>query len=170
MFFQEGAAVNTWQQLFDDPLVNTSGAICLYCGSNNNPTMGWFVDALKTSIINGLAFRGLCETNCENNGATLMDNILSLLRSPDASSPNSSTSLSKETLDHVPKSFHVVRQVQKDTGAEVHGDVEVFPVAYFSGSTARQVPCGVSCDACKTCLTSQELLSTSVFIYSKTWL
>jgi hypothetical protein len=40
---------------FDDPLVNTFGAIRSYCGSNNNATVGQFIDALKTSIINGLA-------------------------------------------------------------------------------------------------------------------
>jgi hypothetical protein len=34
--------------------------------------VGQFVDALKSSIINGLAFRGLCGTNCEDDGATLL--------------------------------------------------------------------------------------------------
>jgi hypothetical protein len=43
----------------------------------------------------------------------------------------------------------------------------VFSVAYVSGSIARQVLRGVSCDACKTCLISQVLLSTNVFIYFK---
>jgi hypothetical protein len=46
-------------------------------------------------------------------------------------------------------------------------DMEVFSVAYVSGTTARQVLCCVNCNACKTCLTSQVLLSTSVFIYFK---
>jgi hypothetical protein len=32
-----------------DPLENTFGVIRLHCGSNNNPTVGQFVDALKTS-------------------------------------------------------------------------------------------------------------------------
>jgi hypothetical protein len=36
------------------------GAIRLYCGSNDNPTVGQFVDALKTSIINDPASSGLC--------------------------------------------------------------------------------------------------------------
>jgi hypothetical protein len=62
----------------------------------------------------------------------------------------------------------IVQQVQKDTGAAVHaGDMEVFSVAYVSGSIARQVLRGVSCDACKTCLTSEVLLSANVFIYFK---
>jgi hypothetical protein len=43
--------------------------------------------------------------------------------------------------------------------------MEFFSEAYVSGSIARQVLCGVSCDACKTCLTSEVLLQTSVFIY-----
>jgi hypothetical protein len=45
--------------------------------------------------------------------------------------------------------------------------MEVFSVAYVSGSIARQVLRDVSCDACKTCLTSEVLLRTSVFIYFK---
>ncbi|PNF31489.1 hypothetical protein B7P43_G00752 [Cryptotermes secundus] len=49
------------QNLNQDPLANTFGAIRLNCGSNNNPIVGQFVDALKISIINGLAFRGLGE-------------------------------------------------------------------------------------------------------------
>jgi hypothetical protein len=57
----------------------------------------------------------------------------------------------------MPGSFHVVQQVPEDMGAAVHaGDMEVFSVAYVSGSIARQVLRGVSCDACKTCLTSQS--------------
>jgi hypothetical protein len=90
-----------------------------------------------------------------------------LLREPDTSLQNPSTSCSKETRD-VPESFCVVQQVQKDIGAAVHaGDGKVFSVAYVSGSIARQVLCGVSCDACKTCLTSEVLLRTSVFVQLK---
>jgi hypothetical protein len=43
----------------------------------------------------------------------------------------------------------VAQQVQKDVSAAVHaGGMEMFSVAYISGSTARQVLCGVRCDAC----------------------
>jgi hypothetical protein len=108
MFFQEGVEANTWQQLFDDPLVNTSGAICSYCGSSNNPNVGQFVDAPKTSIMNALAIRGLCGTNCGDDGAIILNILQSFLREPDASSPNPSTSHGKET----PGSFHVAQQVQ----------------------------------------------------------
>jgi hypothetical protein len=45
--------------------------------------------------------------------------------------------------------------------------MKVFSVADVSGSIARQVLCGVSCDACKTCMTSKVLLPASVFIYFK---
>jgi hypothetical protein len=61
----------------------------------------------------------LCGTNCEDDGATLLDNLQSLLRQPDTSLPNPSTNRSKETLD-VPESFHVAQQVQKDIGVAVH--------------------------------------------------
>jgi hypothetical protein len=63
--------------------------------------VGQFVNALKTSFINGLAFGSLCETNCEDDGATLLDNLQLLLRVPDASSLNPSSSHGKETLDDV---------------------------------------------------------------------
>jgi hypothetical protein len=109
----------------------------------------------------------LCGINCEADGATLLGSLQSLLREPDTSSPNSSISLSKETRN-VPESFHVAQQVQKTIGAAVHaGDMEVFSVAYVSGSSVRQVLCGVNCYACKTCLTSEVLLQTSVFRYFK---
>ena len=39
------------QNLNQDALANTLGAIHLHCGSNNNPSVGQFVDALKTVII-----------------------------------------------------------------------------------------------------------------------
>jgi hypothetical protein len=94
-----------------------------------------------------------------------------LLRAPDASSPNLSTSYGKETPDGVPESFHVAQQVQKDIDAAVDiGDRQVFSVTYVSGSIVIQVVRGVSCDACKTCLTFEVLLSTNVFIYFKEYI
>ncbi|PNF15445.1 hypothetical protein B7P43_G18116, partial [Cryptotermes secundus] len=156
------------QNLNQDPLENTFGTIRLNCGSNNIPTVGQFVHALKTSIINGLAFRELGETNCDDNGATLLDNLQSLFRAPEAASRNPSTSHDRETPAGVPESFHVAQQVQMDMSPAVPaGDMEMFSVTYVSGSIARQVLRGVSCDACKTCLTSEVLLSANVFIYFK---
>jgi hypothetical protein len=121
-----GAVVNTWQQLSDGPLLNTFGAIRSYCGLNSNPTVGQFVDALKNTIINAFALRGLCGTGCENGSVSVLDNL-----ALGASSPNPSTNDGKETPD-VPESFHVAQQVQKDMGAAVHaGDMEVFPVVHL---------------------------------------
>jgi hypothetical protein len=47
------------RRLNQDLLEYTFGVIHVHCGSNNNPTVGQFVDALKTSIISGLAYAGL---------------------------------------------------------------------------------------------------------------
>jgi hypothetical protein len=87
------------KNLNQDLLKNTFGDICSYYGCNSNPTVGQFVDALKTSIII-VAFRGLCGTNCKDDGATFLNNLQSLLREPDTSSPNPSTSRCKETAHH----------------------------------------------------------------------
>jgi hypothetical protein len=43
------------RNLNQDPLENTFVDIRSYCDCNSNPTMGQFVDALKASIVNGLA-------------------------------------------------------------------------------------------------------------------
>ena len=49
------------RNLNQDVLQYTFGAICLQCGSNNNPSVQQFVDTLQTVIINGLIkFRCLC--------------------------------------------------------------------------------------------------------------
>jgi hypothetical protein len=76
--------------------------------------VGQFVDTLKTSVISGLTFKDLHGSNCEDGGTALLDDLRSLLRPPDASSPNLSTSPGKKILDDVPKSFHVTEQVQED--------------------------------------------------------
>jgi hypothetical protein len=150
--------------LNQDPLENTFGAIRLHCGSNNNPTVGQFVDALKSSVINGLGFRGLRGTNCEKDDTSLLNNLHSLLRGTGASPSDPSTSHIRETPDNVHGSSHVAQQVQQKVGA---GDMKMFSVAYVSGFIAKQLLCIVSCDACKACLTSQVMLSTNAFIYFK---
>jgi hypothetical protein len=48
------------RNLNQDALENTFDAIRLHCGSNSNPSVGQFADALKTVIINGLAYRSPC--------------------------------------------------------------------------------------------------------------
>jgi hypothetical protein len=110
----------------------------------------------------------MCETNCEEDAAALLDNLQSLLRVPDAASQTPSTSHGKETPDIVPESFHVLQQVHKDKGSAVYaGDKEVFSVVYVSASIARQVVRAANCDVCNTYLTYQVLLSTNIFIYFK---
>jgi hypothetical protein len=103
----------------------------------NNPAVGQFIDAKKTSIINSLAYRGLCATNCKDDGATLLDNLQLLLRAPDSALQNPTINHDKETSD-VPQSFHVAQQVQKGIGTAVYGgNMEVFSVTYVSDSIAR---------------------------------
>ena len=67
------------QNLNQDPLENTFSVICLHCGSNSNPTVGQFADALKTSIISGLDFSDLNNINCEDNKTELLDYLHSFL-------------------------------------------------------------------------------------------
>lgn len=50
------------RNLNQDALENIFGAIHLHCGSNNNPSLGQFVCALKTVIISGLAVEVLTQT------------------------------------------------------------------------------------------------------------
>jgi len=59
------------RNLNQDALENTFCPSRLHCGSNNNPSVGQFVDALKTVIINDLAYRSLYDSNCEDDGAGL---------------------------------------------------------------------------------------------------
>jgi hypothetical protein len=74
----------------------------LYCDSNDNQSVGHFVDALKTSIINGLALRGLCGSNYEDDGTALLDNLQLFFSAPDTASRNPSISHDKENYDDVP--------------------------------------------------------------------
>jgi hypothetical protein len=60
--------------------------------------VGQFVDAPKTSIINGLAYTGLCNVNCEGDDSELLDNLYSFLKESCASRPNPSTNHGSETL------------------------------------------------------------------------
>jgi hypothetical protein len=59
--------------------------------------VGQFVHALKTSIINGLAFRDLRNTNCEDK-TELLDNLLSFLEESDASLPHPCTNHGTEKM------------------------------------------------------------------------
>jgi hypothetical protein len=72
------------RKLNQDPLENAFGAICSYFGFNNNLAVGQFLDAQKTSISNGFAYKGLCVTNYKDDGVTLLGNLQSLFRAPDS--------------------------------------------------------------------------------------
>jgi hypothetical protein len=99
---------------------------------------------------------------------SILDDPHSLLRVSDASPPSPYASNGRENPDDVSNSFPVVVKVQQKVAADAHADdVDVFSVPYVSGFIATQLLCGVKCDACKACLTSQVILSTSVFIYFK---
>jgi hypothetical protein len=116
-------------------------------------------------MIKVFAYRGLCVTNCEDDGATLLDNLQSLLRAADFASRNPSMSNRKGMPDDVSECLHVAGHVQKDKGSAIHaGDMEVFSVAYVSGSITIQLHHGASCDTYKVCLTSEVLLP-KVFKY-----
>jgi len=147
------------RSLNQDPLENTFGVICLHCGSNNNPTVGQFVDALMTSIINGFAYTGLRNANCEGDD-TELDNLHSLLKESSASQPNPSTRHSRETLHDGLGGSRIAEQVQREVNDV---DMDLFAVAYVSGLIARHV----RFDVCKTCLTSSVMLSNNAFIYFK---
>jgi len=150
------------RNLNQDPLENTFGVIRLHCGLNNNPTVGQFVDGLKTSIISGLAFRDLRNTNCEDDKTALLDNLHSFLEESDASVPHPSTNNGTGTDGAVP--IHVAEQVQQEV---LNCDMKLLSVAYVIGFIARRVLRGINCDDCTTCLTSPMLLATNVFIYFK---
>jgi hypothetical protein len=140
-------------------LENTFGAIHLLSGSNNNPIVGQFVDVLKTVIINGLAYSGLRDPNCEDDHATLLDNLHSFLR------PSSlSTSHDRETTDDV---LFIAdgKETQQEAHMAMHdGDMKVLSVAYVRGVIARHLLHDGTCAACKACLTSEAPSPTDVYI------
>jgi hypothetical protein len=130
------------QNLNQDRLENTFGVIHFHCGSKSNPTVGQFVDALKTSIINGLAFRDLRNTNCGDDKTELLDNLHSFLEESDASPPHPSTNHSTGTDDAV--AIHVAEQVKQEV--VLNCDMKLLSVAYAIGFIARCVLRGINCD------------------------
>jgi len=139
----------------------------LHCGSKNNPSVGQFVDALKTVIINGLAYRGLLDPNCEDDGATLLDNLHSFLKPSSVSSPSQSTSHDRETTDNVLYIAHANEAQEGVRTAIRAGEVKMLSVAYVSGFIARHLLRNGSCDACKAYLISEAPSPTDVYISFK---
>jgi len=135
------------RNLNQDALKNTFGAIHLHCGSNSNPCVGQFVDALKTVIINGLAYRSQCCLNCEDDGASLLDKLHSFLKPSNASSTSPSTSHDDETNGSVPDIVHIGKEAQRGVSAAVRAcDVKKFSVAYVSGFIAKRLLNNSDCD------------------------
>jgi hypothetical protein len=126
--------------------------------------VGQFVDALKTSIINGLAYTGLRNANWEGDDTELLDDLHSLLKESSASRPNPSTSHGREAIRDGLSGSCIAEQVQQEVNDV---ELDLFPVAYVSGFIARHVLHAVRCDDCKACLTSSVMLSTNAFIYFK---
>ena len=136
----------------------------MYCGSNNNPSVGQFVDALKTVIINGLAYRILCCPNCEDDGASLLDKLHSLLKPSNASSTSPSTSHDNETTVSVPDIVHIGKEAQRGVSASVCAyDVKMFSLAYVIGFIAKRLLNNIDCDICKKCLISEVPSSLDIY-------
>jgi hypothetical protein len=144
------------RNLNQDALENTFGAIRLHCGSNSNQSVGQFVDALKTVIINGLAYRSLYGTNCEDDGASLLDKLHSFLKPSNASSTSPSTSHDSETTDIFSDIFHIGKEARPTVSAAVRAcDVKMFSVAYVSGFIAKRLLNNSNCDICQKYLISE---------------
>jgi len=133
----------------------------LHCRSNNNPSVGQFVDALKTVIISGLACRGLLNPNSDDDGATLLDNLHSCVKTSAVSSPSQSISHDRETTDDAAYIFRDKAQEGVHT-AMCAGDMKMFSVVYVIGFIARHLLCNGSCDACKACLISETPSTTGL--------
>jgi len=97
-----------------------------------------FGDALKTSIMNGLACTGLRNANCEGDDIEILDNLHTLLKESGASQPNSFTSLGGGTLHVGLSGSCIAEQMQREVNDV---DVDLFSVAYVSGSTGRRATC-----------------------------
>jgi hypothetical protein len=87
--------------------------------------VGQFVDALKTVIINGLAYRSLLDPKYEDDGDTHLDNLHSFLRPSSISSLSLSTSHDRQTTDHVPFIAHGKEAQQEMHMAMRDGDIKV---------------------------------------------
>ena len=136
----------------------------MHCESNNNPSVGQFVDALKTVIINGIAYRGLLDPNSGDDGATLLDNMHSFLKSSSVSSPSQLTSHDRETTDDVLYIVRINKAQEYVCMAIGTGDVTMLLVSYVSGFIARHLLRNGSCEVCKACLICEAPSPTDVFI------
>jgi len=118
------------RNLHQNGLENTYDAIHWHCGSSSNPSVGQFADALKTVIFNGLAYRSLYGTNCEDDNASLLDKLHSFLKPSNALPTIPPTSHDSATTDSVPDIVHIGKEAQCRANAAVRAcDMKMF----FSG-------------------------------------
>jgi len=120
------------------------------------PSVGQFVVVLKTVIINGLVYRNLYGTNCEDDGASLLDNLHSFLKPSNATSASPLTSHDSEPTDIVPDIVHIGKEAQRAVSAAVRVcDVKMYSVAYVSGFIGKCLLNSSKCDICKKYLISE---------------
>ena len=135
------------RNLHQNGLENTSGSIHWHCVSNNNPSVGQFADALKTVIINGLAYRSLYGTNCEDDGASLLGKLYLFLKPSNALSTSPPTSHDSVTTDSVPDIVHIGKEARRGANADVRArDMKMFSVAYVFGCIAKHLLNNSNCD------------------------
>ena len=132
------------RNLNQNAIENTFGAICLHCGSNNNPSGVELVDALKQS------YRSVYGTNFEDDGASLQDKLHSFHEPSYTSSTIPLTRHDSETTDSGPDIFHIVREEQCGMNVTVCAcDMKMFSVAYVSSFIAKHLLNNSSFDICK---------------------
>ncbi|XP_063244533.1 uncharacterized protein LOC134544224 isoform X2 [Bacillus rossius redtenbacheri] len=158
------AAVHVWRVLSEagfrflqlrnlnqDALENLFGAIRSYCGSNYNPTIYQFSAALKTAVINSLAFKGY-SGNCQADHATVLSDLHTFLFGLEPSDKNASSG------DVVVKPCYdsYVNAVADIENAVQCGDISVLPDAYVAGYIVRKVLKKVVCEECSRLLVGSE--------------
>lgn len=135
--------------LNQDPLENLFGLIRSYCGANHNPTFPQFAAAFKTSIVNGLALKGLSE-NCQANDAAVLSDLRAFLVSKVKETESNST----DEIEIKDTCHDILTEIESSVES---GDVSVLSAAYVAGFIARKLLGISSCDSCKTLLTGSNL-------------
>jgi hypothetical protein len=101
----------------------------------------WFVDALKTSIINSLAHTGLHNRNCEGDDTELLDSVRTFLKESEASPQNPSTGHGMDTLCDGPSRCHIAEKVKQEANCNM--SVVSLPGICFLLPGVMSSPCDV---------------------------
>lgn len=127
------------RSLNQDPIEHLFGSVRANCGSNVNPTVPQFVAALKTSMVNGLAFVDIKRSNCEEESDTveLLNNLQNFVASP--------------TTEPTSNNVQPISVAAEDTSFADLG-TGIFSLAYVCGSIARRIVIGTTCSNCKFAL------------------